>query len=186
MSWPKACNAVKPHDFDLMHAASDYQPPLSNWISALKFNSQLHHVQSLAKLFVMSLVGRTLPMPQAIVPAPLSTSKHLERHYNQARLLAQSIAYKLDISVIDQVLTKIKNTKPQTELNRKQRLLNPVHAYKAITLSPSFEHVAIFDDVITTGASMNAMVETLKKANPNLKIEVWSIAISLSSLNKVG
>lgn len=186
MRWPKIIDAMQPHSLAHLHAFGEYQFPLSYWLQQLKFKHKLLYAEILAELFVDSISPRTESLPQALIPAPLHLQRYLKRHFNQARVLSQSIGYRLCISVLDGALIRQINTPAQSQLNRQQRLNNISTAFISPVIAPSIKHVAIVDDVITTGATMQAMIDAITKANPKLKIEVWSIALALSSLDQIG
>lgn len=186
MRWPKIIEAMRPNKLTHLHAFSDYKPPVAYWLKQLKFQQKLLYAEVLADLFVSSIAPRQDSLPEALVPAPLHINRYMSRQYNQARILAQSIGNRLDMPILDGALFREYNTQAQTQLNRRQRISNVSSAFTAPILTPSVSHIAIVDDVITTGATMQAMINAISDSNPNLKIEAWSVAVALSSLNKVG
>jgi len=185
MRWPKMIEALRPNMLAHLHAISDYEYPISHWLKQLKFEQKLIYAEVLANLFVTSISKRPGAMPQALIPAPLHTSRYVKRQFNQARVLAQSIGYRLHIPILDGVLFRQHQTKAQSQLNREQRLSNVHNAFIADPVSSPLSHIAIVDDVITTGSTMQSMLDAFKQSNPNLTVEVWSIAVALSSLNEI-
>lgn len=183
MHWAKIINALKPHQLPCLHAIGNYSYPLSSWVKQLKFERRLIYSEVLADLFVDTIIGRQQQLPQIMIPAPLHYKRYLQRQFNQARVLAQSIGSRLRVPVFEGAIFRQQQTEAQSSLDRQQRLKNVCHAFKSQMLPAHIHHVAIVDDVITTGATMQAMVSALQNTNPNLKIEVWCIAISMSNEN---
>ena len=111
----------------------------------------------------------------AIVPLPLNKKKQLQRGYNQAELLAQGISDILSVPVITTAVVRTRYTSTQTKKNRIQRWMNVEHVF-GLDNPKSLEnkHILLVDDVITTGATMEAMGAELLK--------VQGLSLSLASL----
>lgn len=185
MRWPKIIEALRPNTLTRLHAFGEYEYPISYWLKQLKFEHKLIYSEVLADLFVSSILKRPDTLPEALIPAPLHPVRYLNRQFNQARVLAQSIGYRLNIPIIDGKLIRHTPTLAQSQLNREQRFDNVSKVFSAKKISPAVSRIAIVDDVITTGSTMQAMLDTVKLSNPNHEVEVWSIAVALSSLNKI-
>ena len=99
-----------------------------------------------------------------ITSVPIHKKRKLVRGYNQSELIAKDIAKKYkNLSYID-TLCKIKNTVPQSSLNRKQRSQNIKKAYKAKDVNLKNKKVVLFDDIYTTGETVNECSRLLRKA----------------------
>lgn len=96
-----------------------------------------------------------------VVPIPLSLSRYKERGYNQVAKVTEQVCKKCDLKHKN-ILAKIKNTKTQTELSRKERLRNQAGAFVAEKASPHTTYIVI-DDVLTTGATMQDACRALEK-----------------------
>lgn len=111
---------------------------------------------------------------EAILPVPMHKSKLKERGYNQSELLAQSIANSCQLKLDTHTLQKHTATKTQTHKNRFERWMNKQEDFVAAPLT--YTQILLVDDVITTGATLEACCMALTKANPNLKISVLAMA----------
>lgn len=175
---------MTPHMLARLHAIGHYQGHLKMWIRALKFQHQLLYAEALAKCFAASLSTRTDKLPTVILPAPLHIQGYVTRHFNQATEIAHAIARITGQSVKSEYLLRSKNTMSQKALGRINRIRNVSQAFVAAKLPAQTQHVAIVDDVLTTGATMQAMIDALKCANPTVEIEAWVMAIALPHFNQ--
>jgi ComF family protein len=97
-----------------------------------------------------------------LVPVPLSSDRERERGYNPSRLLAQEVSRTTGIPVAE-LLVKVRSTKPQMKLDRKERLKSPRGAYALKEgLNPT-GNIVLVDDVMTTGATLEECARVLKK-----------------------
>jgi ComF family protein len=113
-----------------------------------------------------------------IIPVPLHHKKEFIRGYNQSDALANGIASELGVSVNKNVVARRTHTQTQTRKSRFQRWENVnsiFHVKKAIV---KYEHVLIVDDVVTTGSTIESMVQSIKEIAPNLQISVVTLAIA--------
>ena len=111
-----------------------------------------------------------------IIPLPLNKKKLRQRGYNQAELLAKGISQILQVPVHTQAVMRTRYTSTQTKKNRIQRWMNVEHVFDVQeTQSLEGKHVLLVDDVITTGATMEAMGEVLLRI-PGLQLSLCSLA----------
>lgn len=150
------------------HSAFYYQSPIDFFITQLKFHEQVLYAHWLGKWFIETYQG---PLPQAILPVPLHVERLRERGFNQALQIARPIAQHFKLPLLPNAVIRHKNTRPQTELSPKARKKNLKNAF-ILQDSISYDRIAIFDDVITTGST----VEALKACLGDIKIDVWSVA----------
>jgi len=113
-----------------------------------------------------------------VVPVPLHKKKLRSRGFNQVEKFGQQIAEALNAEYLDQVLVKISNNKSQTTKGRIARLINSDELF-ALEHSELIEskHVLIVDDLITTGATLEACILILNQAK-NIKISIATMAIA--------
>jgi ComF family protein len=111
-----------------------------------------------------------------IVPAPLHPVKFRERGFNQSDRLALGLAGQLQVPLMNTVLSRVKFTQPQSALPRAGRFVNVREAFQANKdVRLSGKKLVLVDDVMTTGATVNACARALKKAGV-FKVAVWTLA----------
>jgi ComF family protein len=99
-----------------------------------------------------------------IVPVPLGSKRLQERGYNQVMLLARPLAWELDIPLKRQALRRTRETRSQVGLSKEQRITNVKNAFTAKKQVVNGKRVLLVDDVVTTGATINACAKALKEA----------------------
>lgn len=114
-----------------------------------------------------------------LIPVPIHHKKEFVRGYNQSELLARGIGYEMGVSVIKNRVSKRKHTVSQTKKSNQERWENVSSVFKSQDLS-AFQHIALVDDVITTGSTIESLANELLKANEHLKISVISLAFAQS------
>lgn len=164
-----------PPAFDHAAAAFSYSFPIDRLIKALKFNEHLILVDFLAD----ELASRVTNKPDRIIALPLHPTRLRERGFNQSQLLAVRISKRLSIPLLTEACQRVRDTPPQSSLPWKERDKNMRGAF---TLSSDADildrHIAIVDDVMTTGASLGELAHTLKKAGART-VSVWVVARTL-------
>lgn len=114
----------------------------------------------------------------AVIPVPLHKNKLKKRGYNQVDKFAQEIAHALNVKYINNVLTKITNTSSQVNKKRLSRWYSKGEQFALQNGEElSNKHILLVDDIITTGATIEACIQVLQKAK-NVKISVASMAIA--------
>lgn len=111
-----------------------------------------------------------------ILPVPIHKKRKLQRGYNQSELIAKDIAKNIDIEYSNSVLQKVKNTLPQSSLNKSQRINNVLGMYN-IT-KPQYindKKIILIDDIYTTGSTVNECSKILKK-NGAVLVDVLTLA----------
>ncbi|HZZ74664.1 MAG TPA: phosphoribosyltransferase family protein, partial [Puia sp.] len=97
---------------------------------------------------------------EIIIPLPLFASREKKRGYNQASLISNGISQKLKIPVIDDAVARIKKTETQTHKSRIQRWKNMESTFKICNQDKiAGKHILLVDDVVTTGASLEACAQ---------------------------
>ena len=114
----------------------------------------------------------------AVIPVPLHKNKLKKRGYNQVAMFGQQIAAALNTDYLDDVLVKITNTKSQTTKGRFTRWNNTDELFALKNMEAiDNKHILIVDDIITTGATIEACIGVLNQVK-NIKISVATIAIA--------
>ncbi len=150
-----------------------YAPPLDYLLQQLKFHQQLHLAPLLAGLLAETIAARGIPLPDLILPVPLHRTRLRERGYNQALELAKPLSRELSLPLSITGIRRPRATPAQTSLQGKERRKNLRDAFAVTGKLPA--HVAILDDVVTTGATVTELTRTLKKSGVE-RVEIWAVA----------
>jgi ComF family protein len=157
-------------------AAVAYEAPWDDWVLGLKFRAALELAQPMAALCVQAWQANAdapdtdgqsasaQAIPWAVVPVPLGPGRLRERGYNQAWELARRMARMLDLPALPNALLRLRDTRAQSELGRRERLANLAGALVAEPGVAGRLHgsrVLLVDDVWTTGATLTACAHAL-------------------------
>jgi ComF family protein len=159
--------------FDACFAPFRYAYPVDRMIQGLKYRHELVYGRILGQLLARHL-SRRETRPELVIPVPLGTARYRERGFNQARELALPVCRALDLTLNSQLIARRRETQEQAALDRKERLTNTQHAF-VLTTPLTARHVAIVDDVVTTGSTANEVSKLLRAAGAEW-IEVWAVA----------
>ena len=168
------CGACLRHPPAFTHtvAAWRYVWPLDRLIHAFKF----HHEFSLLPLLSEPLLEqvRRQTLPDAIVPMPLHAQRLRQRGYNQALLLAQHLSRHLKLPVLKTACQRTRHTTEQSGLSRWERASNLRRAFACNTQAQG-RHVALVDDVMTSGSSAHWLAQAMRDAGA-LSVRCWILA----------
>ena len=114
------------------------------------------------------------PRPEILLPVPLHRARLLERGYNQAREIARAWSRLLDLPVDHRALTRTRSTAAQAGLSKRQRQQNVAAAF-AYRPRRQYRHVAIVDDIVTTGSTAGEIAKLLHRHEVE-HVEVWALA----------
>jgi len=172
------CGACLSHPpaWDIAFSALHYALPVDALVQQLKFHGRLARARLLGELLAQALQSeRHTPWPAALIPVPLHPNRLRERGFNQARELALPLARHFAIPLRDDLARRIRATAPQVGLTAAARARNLRGAFAIDGAPPA--HVALIDDVLTTGSTLTAMSLALRAAG-SMQIEVWTPARS--------
>lgn len=102
--------------------------------------------------------------PDGFVPIPLHKRRKAGRGYNQAALLAEVVGRRMDIPVYHNLLVRVRNTAPQKKLNPSERQNNLKKAFNIPKNDVKLKTILVFDDIYTTGATIDEAARALKAA----------------------
>jgi ComF family protein len=166
-----------PPQFDCLIAPWLYKTPLDILVRKAKFEHNYTLAwrlgRSAANYFLASYSGN---YPQALVPVPLHVSRLRQRGYNQASLIANAISKLSGIKVYNDIAFKRHATHPQSKLAASERAVS-LRAAFSTNKQPHIDHVAIVDDVATSGATLNELAKALKNVGYQ-QVDCWCIARS--------
>ncbi len=166
------CRRQRP-SYDRLQAGFRYEAPLDQLITGLKYAQRLSYGRVLGLLLAERIDLGEGP-PQMLLPAPLHRRRLRERGFNQSAELTRTLAHELTLPWSTDALTRIRHTEPQAGLDRRARRRNLRRAFR--WQGPGdLEHVAVIDDVVTTGTTAEEMARTLKRAGIG-RVEIWAVA----------
>lgn len=166
-----------------------YDDPVGSGLRALKFHGDLRPARVFGALLAASVTAAAAGIT-ALVPVPLHRTRHAERGFNQAEVIARHAGRWLGLPVRTDWLQRARATRPQTGLRgaeRRRNLVDAFHATPALRAAmaartaaasvgpPSACRVALVDDVLTTGATVAAARAALVEAGVPA-VQVWTVA----------
>lgn len=151
-----------------------YEDIIIKLLTRLKFHQELNVAKLVAHLFCEQLINKKIRLPDILLAVPLHKKRLRKRGYNQALEIAKPIAKKFNIPLLKKACVRIRDTKPQIELPAKSRKQNIKNAFE-IKKSMVGLSIAIIDDVMTTGNTVNELSKALMKSGAK-QVEIWCIA----------
>lgn len=150
-----------------------YREPVTELVRAMKFNGNLTNARILGSLLAEWLVLHA-EMPEAIIPVPVHNRRLRQRGFNQALELARPIGKRLGLDVDTRLCVKSVLTADQVGLAAHERRRNIRGAFSVNGSSP-YRHVALVDDVLTTGSTVSEICRVMHRAGIQ-RIDVWVVA----------
>jgi ComF family protein len=161
---------------DEVLAVFDYAPPVDTLIQRAKFGGDLACARLLGLLMAEGIMRRSPSLPAVLVPVPLHRGRLATRGYNQALELARPVARALRVPIDPACCTRVRATAGQPGLNAAARGENLRGAFAAG--GRPADDIAIIDDVMTTGHTVDALARVLKHAGAT-RVRVWICARAL-------
>ena len=155
------CLARHP-DYDGIQAALLYQPPVSQLVQRLKYSHRIYVAHLFASLLLPLLTSRE-DVPDVLVPVPLHSGRMRRRGFNQAWEITRRLSRLCGIPADPKLLTRSRSTPAQTGLSASQRQRNLRDAFRVNGETEKL-HIAVIDDVMTTGSTLQAIAGTLKRS----------------------
>lgn len=176
-----ACLSTPPFYYRTL-ALFAYDDVVAAGINLFKFHKQLVWGKLFASLLARAIVLRYQDdvLPQCIIPMPLHMQRLRQRGYNQALELANPLAKQWKLPLDKHSCQRVKPTLPQSQtISAIERQANMRNAFSAKKLA--YSHVAIVDDVVTTGATVNALTQALLEEAGVQRVDIWCCARTLSN-----
>lgn len=161
-----------PPPFAAALAAFTYAYPVDRLLHALKYGGALAH----ADYFADALAPRIVALPDLVVALPLAPARQRERGFNQAREIARRLAARVGVPLADG-LVRARDTAAQTALPWSDRRRNVRGAFAALP-ALARRRIAIVDDVMTTGATLEAAATAALRGGA-VAVDVWVAARTL-------
>lgn len=173
-----ACGACLQRDehrapLTAVHAPFVYAAPLDRLLVRFKFHEDLASGRLLSQLMAQALGDVT--RPDALVPVPLHRARLRQRGYDQALELARPLGRALDLRVDGDLLVRTRATDAQSRLDADARRRNLRDAFTVRPGAALPAHVALVDDVMTTGATLRAAAAALRRAGVE-RVDAWVCA----------
>lgn len=162
-----------PPPHDALRSAFTYRYPLDALIQQFKFHGNHPAGRVLGDLFAEHLAPPS-PLPDCLLPVPLHVKRLRERGFNQSLLLAQALSMRLRVPLAADLVIRQRETAVQSGMNARARRRNVRDAF-ALADGRLPTHVAIVDDVVTTGSTTAEIAALLRRAGVE-RIEVWTLA----------
>lgn len=169
----KRCRQFPPA-YDRSYAPYLHQGAARHLVTALKFNGHYKNARLLGNLLAAHLKKQQAPLPEVIVPIPLHKTRYRERGFNQCIEIARTVSKDLNLPLDLDACLRNRDTPHQTALPAKQRRNNIKQAFS--TTKPMTNlHIAVIDDVMTTGATTHELATALKLAGAR-QVDAWIFA----------
>lgn len=155
--------------FDTTLVAIQYEAPVDSLVLGLKFGAKLSYAEIIAQQLADAILRQSKlrsALPNLLCPVPLSRGRLVNRGFNQALEISRPLSRRLGVPLQADLLWRIKETLQQSSLHPDARHKNIQGAF---TVNPRWypaidgQHVAVIDDVMTTGTTLNEIAKTLKR-----------------------
>lgn len=161
-----ACKALQNIHFDLARGIALYDKRMRKVIHSLKYEYHTEYISPLSRMVLDYFdTSNDYPALDAIVPVPLHPRRLRDREFNQSEVLFQPLSVRLNVPLINNVLYRTRYNIPQVGLNSEERMKNVEGLFAAQNKTLiAGKTILIVDDVMTTGATINACSKVLKDA----------------------
>lgn len=177
------CHADLPWDFlqlPSLLAALRFEPPVADLIRGLKYSGELENARVLGELLAQAARARGDPLPRLLVPVPLHAARTSKRGFNQAASIARYAGRALAIPQAWHAVRRVRDTPSQTGLGIDERHENVRGAFALANARARRQlvdagHVAVVDDVTTTGSTL-AEIKCVLLAAGVRRVDLWAVA----------
>jgi len=162
------------HWLDQAFAWGYHQDPLRKAVHKLKYRGDLAQGDALSA-HLLEVIWRAGLEMELVIPVPLGRQRERQRGYNQAGLLARPLAAALGLPYRPKAISRVRETASQVGQSLEARRENVADAFFARPEHVSGKRVLLVDDVLTTGATLDAAAKALKQAGA---IHVGAVVVS--------
>ncbi|MBU1148854.1 ComF family protein [Patescibacteria group bacterium] len=174
-TWGLCPNCQKDRQLDGVIITADYHNKLlQKLIFAYKYQFAFPLASPLSQLIINYFAYNNLDPDFILTSLPLHQKRYKLRCFNQAELVTNYLADQFNLTFDPDLISRVKNTKPQARLNKKQRAINIQNAF-TLNRGCYGRKILIVDDVFTTGSTLNECAKLLKVAGAK---EVWGLVIA--------
>lgn len=143
-------------------------------IHAFKYGGELYWSRVFAEMLAQRVDAEGV---EALVAVPLHRNRLVDRGFNQSYEIAKMLSKQLGIPVITTGISRVIDTPHQTQLDRKQRQNNLKNSFEVDqNVLKGVKQIALIDDVMTTGATLEQLAKTLKQSCSRLRLQAWVVA----------
>lgn len=162
-----------PPAFDKVEAVFSYEFPINQVLPHCKRIKGVEQISWLTHLLYSQLLSTPREWPEVLIPVPSHWTRSLTRGFNPPSLIAQELGKKLGIPVSSDRLKKTRSTRHQSGLSAKERARNLHQSFDYS--GESFDHIALIDDVVTTGTTVEEISQVLRRSGIK-RIDIWALA----------
>ena len=163
-----------PPAFDRCFAPYAYDDSIGHLVTRLKYGHKLACARLLGAMLADRILADRPDMPRILIPVPLHPERMRERGFNQAAEIGRAVSRRTGIPLDAGVVRRTRATPSQVGLPRRERLKNLRGAFE-VSRAPGLRHVALLDDVVTTGSTASEIARMLKASGVET-VSVWAVA----------
>jgi ComF family protein len=160
-----------PAAFEVARVPLRYEAAVATLVQHFKFDASPRAGNLLVELMMIGLLRDDVALPDVLVAVPLHPKRARQRGFDQGRWLGQRLSARLGVPL--RMAMRHRDTPTQRELNRSQRRGNLAEAFAVAERLP--QRVALIDDVMTTGATLDALARACRAAGAE-HVEAWALA----------
>lgn len=179
LNWPAINSLFPTRCFDSLVVITPYQWPINFWLKQLKFQNRFEIARLLANLvYQRNQIIETISRNSTLTIVPTHVTRWQQRGYNQAHLIAKHVSLMVGCQYLPEIVIRKRQQTSQVGLSGRQRRRTMVNDFTISQDSILPEHIVLFDDVITTGATVNTISKLLKKYGAKT-VTVLTLSIAL-------